>query len=75
MNKSDAKLADIMEKDITTIKVDDDIEDTIEISTKYDLLSIPVVDKSDKLCGVVILHDIVDEFLVPMWHKKFKRVG
>ena len=75
MNKSDAKLADIMEKDITTIKVDDDIEDTIEISTKYDLLSIPVVDKNDKLCGVVILHDIVDEFLVPMWHKKFKRVG
>lgn len=75
MNGPDAKLDDIMEKDITTIKVDDDIEDTIEISTKYDLLSIPVVDKSDKLCGVVILHDIVDEFLVPMWHKKFKRVG
>ena len=75
MNEPDAKLDDIMEKDITTIKVDDDIEDTIEISTKYDLLSIPVVDKSDKLCGVVILHDIVDEFLVPMWHKKFKRVG
>ncbi len=73
LHDGDVKLYDIMEKDVTTINVDDDIENTIEISTKYDLLSIPVVDNDDKLCGIVILHDIVDEFLLPMWKRKFKK--
>ncbi|MBM6861789.1 hypothetical protein H9X78_15190, partial [Clostridium saudiense] len=49
-----------------------DINEAIEIVSKYDLLSIPVVDDYDVLIGSVNTHDLIDEFLYPMWRKKNK---
>ena len=49
-----------------------DINEAIEIVSKYDLLSIPVVDDNDVLIGSVNTHDLIDEFLYPMWKKKNK---
>ncbi len=39
---------------------------------KYDLVSIPVVDSSDKLVGIAIIHDVVDEIVLPIWKRRFK---
>lgn len=75
MNKNDVKLKDIMTTNLIKVNVEADIEETIELATKYDLLSMAVVDNEEKLCGIVILHDIVDEFLLPTWKKKFKKVS
>ena len=51
----------------------DNIEEAIELTTKYDLLSIPVVDEEEKLVGIVIIHDIIDEYLHPSWKKKNRK--
>ena len=72
LNDSEVKLEDIMEDNITTVKHDAKIEDAIEQAAKYDLLSTAVVDEDDKLVGIVQIHDIVDEFLYPLWKKKNK---
>lgn len=68
-------LKEVMNKNIVTVKDADKLEDAMETSVKYNLLSLPVVDKDEKLCGVIIINDLVDEVLFPVWKKKFKKVG
>lgn len=69
------KLKDVMDKKLVTVKDSDKLEDAIEISVKYNLLALPAVDDDKKLCGVIIINDLVDQVLFPTWKKKFKKVG
>lgn len=73
MHNSSAKLKDIMNTSVIKVKYDMYAGDAIELATKYDLLSIPVVDDEDKLVGIVLIHDIIDEYLLPSWKKKYKK--
>lgn len=69
------KLKDVMNKKLVTVKDSDKLDDAIEISVKYNLLALPAVDDDKKLCGVIIINDLVDQVLFPTWKKKFKKVG
>lgn len=53
---------DIMYDDDQLIYVNtmEDQEEVANIAKKYDLLSIPVVDKEDRLVGIITIDDIVD---------------
>lgn len=53
---------DVMYDDDQLIFVNtmDDQEEVANIAKKYDLLSIPVVDKEDRLVGIITIDDIVD---------------
>lgn len=68
------KLRDVMDTNFEYLRNYDNIEEAIELTTKYDLLSIPVVDEEEKLVGIVIIHDIIDEYLHPSWKKKNRKV-
>lgn len=70
LSDSSTLLQEIMESKVTTVKHDDSINEVIEQASKYDLLSTPVVDDSEKLVGIVLIHDIVDEYFYPLWKKK-----
>ena len=74
LSDSESKLKDIMESKVEKVRHKDNIDEAIEICTKYNLLSLPVVDDNDRLCGIVIMNDIVTEILVPSWRKKLKKV-
>lgn len=67
---SETRIKEIMDETVTCVKHDDEINEAIESAAKYDLNSIPVLDEEDKLIGIVIIHDLVDEFLYPLWKKK-----
>lgn len=67
---SETKIKEIMDETVTYVKHDDEINEAIEAAAKYDLNLIPVLDEEDKLVGIVIIHDLVDEFLYPLWKKK-----
>lgn len=70
LNNEDVKAKDIMEQNINIIRHDAEIDEAIELASKYDLLSIPVVDENEKLIGAVNTHDLIDEVLYPSWKKK-----
>ena len=70
LSNGESKLKDIMDTNLNLLKHEDDIGQAVELANKYDLLSIPVVDEDEKLIGIVIIHDIVDEYLYPAWKKK-----
>ena len=72
MNTPETKAREAMSENTNVIRHFVDINEAIEIVSKYDLLSIPVVDDNDVLIGSVNTHDLIDEFLYPMWKKKNK---
>lgn len=69
----DKHLKEIMDKNVVTVRDYEEVNNAIDVTTKYNLLSVPVLDKYDKLCGMVVINDIIDEFLLPNWKKRMKR--
>lgn len=60
MSSPDAKVSDLMQKDIIKLKVDDSLEEVAETFKHYKLLTIPVVDEQDRLEGIITLRDGVE---------------
>ena len=62
VSKPETKIGDIMYDDEQLIYVTttDDQETVAQIVRKYDLLSVPVVDKEKRLVGIITVDDIVD---------------
>ncbi|MCT8975869.1 CBS domain-containing protein [Clostridium sp. CX1] len=75
LSNPESKLREIMFENIARIKDSENVDDAIEMSVKYDLLSLPVIDDKERLCGIVIMSDIVEDILIPTWRKRFKKVG
>jgi len=53
-------VTDIMEQDIIFAHTDDDQEEVAHKMQKYDLLAIPVVDREDRLVGIITHDDVID---------------
>ena len=62
LNDEDTRVTDIMSDDEQLIFVStmDDQEEVASLAKKYDLLSVPVVDKEGRLVGIITIDDIVD---------------
>ena len=62
LNDEDTPLTEIMSDDEQLIYVTttDDQEYVAAIAKKYDLLSVPVVDKENRLVGIITIDDIID---------------
>ncbi len=56
----DTIIEDIMDKQFISVSTDDDRELIAEKFRKYDLTSIPVTDKENKLVGIITIDDIID---------------
>ena len=54
------RVADIMEQDLIFAHTNDDQEEVAHKIQKYDLLALPVVDREDRLVGIVTHDDIID---------------
>jgi magnesium transporter len=55
-----ATLAEIMHRDVISVRVDDDEEFVARELARYDFLAIPVVDNLHRLVGIVTLDDALD---------------
>lgn len=62
LNDEDTLLTEIMSDDeqLISVRTLDDQEEVALVAKKYDLLSIPVVDKENRLVGIITIDDIVD---------------
>jgi magnesium transporter len=58
--KSDTLIRDIVTHGIVFVFADQDQEEVAEVVARYDLLSLPVVDRHYKLLGIVTAHDAID---------------
>ncbi len=53
-------LAEIMTRDVVSVHTDTDQEEVARTIQRYDLLALPVVDREDRLVGVVTVDDVID---------------
>lgn len=57
---SDDMISDHMERDVISVKTNDDQEEVAHVASKYDLLVVPVVNDEDCLIGIITVDDILD---------------
>src|SRR5262249_37721133 len=55
-----AVIADVMDRDVVTVRATDDQEEVARVMAQYDLLAIPVVDEGRCLVGIVTHDDVID---------------
>jgi magnesium transporter len=55
-----AELKDVMNREIIKVHADMDQEELAYIIADYDLVAVPVVDKEDRLLGMVTVDDVLD---------------
>ena len=53
----------VMKAKPITVYDDDDIDILAEIVAKYNLLAVPVINRSQQMEGVVVIEDIVEDLL------------
>ena len=58
--RPDVKLADIITRDVITVRVDQDKEIVAQELARFDFIAIPVVDNQNRLVGIVTHDDVLD---------------
>ncbi len=58
--KPTAQVADIMQRDVISVRVDQDQEEAARVLAKYDVLALPVVDDRRRLVGIITHDDVID---------------
>lgn len=58
--KSDDIVGDLMERNVISAVTTDDQEEVATTFAKYDLIALPVVDKENRLVGIITVDDVVD---------------
>jgi len=56
-----SKIKHVMQKDPVAVQDKAEIEEVVELITKYDLVSLPVIDSIGRLLGHITVDDVMDE--------------
>ncbi len=56
----DVKIADIMERNVVSVRDDTDQEETAKVLEDHDLIALPVIDRWNRLLGIVTFDDMID---------------
>lgn len=60
VSSPEKSLNEIMTRDLVSVHTDTDQEEVARLIQRYDLLALPVVDREERLVGVVTVDDIID---------------
>lgn len=60
VSEPETVLGDIMTRDVVYVHTDTDQEEVARLIQRYDLLALPVVDREQRLVGVVTVDDVID---------------
>jgi len=74
LTRDDARIAEIMRKDIIFGRAQDPVEDVARKIADYDLLALPVVNGNDMLVGIVTADDAMD-VEIERATRDFRRLG
>ncbi len=58
--KSQAKVADVFDKELISVETSTSEEEVIDVMQKYDLEAVPVVNARSKLVGRITIDDVID---------------
>ena len=58
--KPSAQVADVMQREVISVRADQDQEEAARTLAKYDFLALPVVDQQHRLVGIITHDDVID---------------
>ena len=56
----DERLGDVMTREVVSVSTDTDQEEVARVIQRYDFLAVPVVDREQRLVGIVTVDDVID---------------
>ncbi|MDA0718492.1 MAG: magnesium transporter [Cyanobacteria bacterium] len=56
----DERIGDVMTRDVVSVGTDTDQEEVARAIQRYDFLAVPVVDREQRLVGIVTVDDVID---------------
>ena len=71
--RPEALVQDFMEQRIATVDPLDSQDECAQVVSKYNLLAVPVVDKAQRLHGIVTADDALDKIIPTAWKKRLPR--
>ncbi|MGB3414910.1 MAG: CBS domain-containing protein, partial [Microbacteriaceae bacterium] len=63
------KLGTLLDTSVQPVSVDTPADEVSRILASYDLISVPVIDKSKRLVGLVTVDDVLDYLMPSDWRK------
>jgi magnesium transporter len=54
------RLGDVMTRDVVSVSTDEGQEEVARVIQRYDFLAVPVVDREQRLVGIVTVDDVID---------------
>lgn len=54
---------ELMEEKVVSVHTEDDVEGVADLFSRYDFMTLPVVDKENRLVGIITVDDIMDVIL------------
>jgi magnesium transporter len=54
------RLGDVMTREVVSVATDTDQEEVARLIQRYDFLAVPVVDREERLVGIVTVDDVID---------------
>ena len=60
LSSAETRIRDIMETNVLYVNTHEDKEDVAQMFSKYDLTALPVVDKENRLVGIITVDDAMD---------------
>ncbi|MFZ9288816.1 MAG: magnesium transporter, partial [Vulcanococcus sp.] len=56
----DERVGDVMTREVLSVGTDTDQEEVARVIQRYDFLAVPVVDREERLVGIVTVDDVID---------------
>jgi Mg/Co/Ni transporter MgtE len=75
VSRQETPVSEIMSSKIITIKPEMSRRQVADVISKYNLLAVPVVDKLNRILGIVTVDDVVDFIIPPLARRKRMSVG
>jgi magnesium transporter len=58
----ETELTELMQENVKFVQVDSELEDALEILTKYNLIAVPVLDEDGRMEGIVTVDDVLEHY-------------
>ncbi|MEO7803064.1 MAG: magnesium transporter [Actinomycetota bacterium] len=55
-----ARIGDLMETDVESVRPDADVEDVVDVVSRYNLLACPITDEFGRMLGIVTVDDVLE---------------
>jgi sporulation protein YlmC with PRC-barrel domain len=75
VTEGEIKVAEMMTTGIKSVQVDSTHNEVLEVVAKYNLVAVPVLDKEDKMVGIITVDDVLELFLPYALRRKRHKTG